>query len=148
MQQSQHTSFFVFGFHEQSLISQCHLNWVPGHARCNLIFDRGHNDTFHILFDYEDLKKIEVHLIKALKQLHGRMVREKPVTSWNKYIYLFRAADYQALEDLIAQIESESLSGRFLMTHAPRTVESISSKELVEEIFKVFNLMFLPYDIR
>lgn len=148
VQQDQHTSFFVFGYGSQSLISHCHLNWAPGAARCYLEFENSKKERTNIFFRYEDLQKIQPSLIKALKNLHARMLREHPVTGWNKYIYLFREHDYEILENLITQIEKESLSGRFLMPHKPRDVESISSSFLVDEIFKIFDLLFMPYELR
>lgn len=148
VQQSQHTSFLVSGFDGQSLISHCHLEWAPGHPRCYLSFENASMDTTNIFFDYNDLKKVEPHLVKALKQLHKRLLKTDPITGWNKYFHMFRVNDYQSLEELILQIETESLSGRFLLTEEERKIDPIASKEVIDEIFNVFYLLLMPYELR
>ncbi len=148
VQQDQHTAFFLFGFDGQSMISHCHMNWAPGYPRCYLEFEREKNQHTNIFFDYNALEKVHPVLLKALKNLHARLLRERPVSKWNLFTDMFRENDYEVLAELIRQIEAESLSNRFLMPNIPRKIESISNTYVVNEIMNVFELILLAHEIR
>jgi hypothetical protein len=136
--QDQHTSFFVFGNGGESIISHCYFSYSPSYGRCHFTLKADQVNEMNINLDYDSLKDAQPILLAKIKSLRSEWKKNYPVTKINQYIFLFRQNDHDSLDQLVKELEQETLSYRVLMKKIPRDGVTIFSGELTERIFEAF----------
>lgn len=136
VQQNQHAAFFFVG--ENSLISHCSLSVHD--MDCLFLFedDAGNKKNFSV--SYEKLKIAHTQLVESLKKLRDSWLVKYPFGGLKNVIFLTRADDFAALEQIINELETEQLPLRVLLLqkNTRKDAAYIYSNKRAREIFAVF----------
>lgn len=135
-QQSQHWSYFFSG--PNSLQSECVL--AAPDMDCRFTFENasGHSESFTIL--YVDLKNKHQKLAQGLHALDQQWEQESLLTDlWGRLLFL-RASDRESLQQIIGELQKESLEERVLMpSNNTRPMSAyFYSQKRAQAVYEVF----------
>ena len=136
VQQNQHTAFFFTG--ENSLITHCSLSIYD--MDCLFLFEDDSGNKKQFRTPYERLKTFNTQLISALKKLKDSWLTKYPLGGFKSFLFVTRADDFAALEQIIDELETEKLHLRVLLPkkNTRKDAAYIYSNKRANEIFTVF----------
>ncbi len=115
VQQNQHNTFFLFNVSGESLTANCYLTEPIDYSHCYFDFEDENSKKTVYETPFMNLYSIQNHLLADLKNLQAEWLMTYPLDSWSATFSLFRKDNHEALDQLINEIEKESLPHRMFI---------------------------------
>lgn len=141
VQQNQHNAFYLFNINGESITSECYLTDPLEMSKCYFEFNDDDKTRHTYSVPFVRLYEIQKPLLEDLKALQKEWLENYPPDGWTSFLHPFRKNTHQALDQLINEIETESLPFRTFITernYDRQDIPYMYDSELTERVWDIF----------